>query len=200
MSNTKRITIWVFLLIGSAFLFYLWANQRIYEIRTQNDADIYIDIPKTILKKSTDDYYKYSTSTPFQILLEKDLDMNIWSTTTLKIATSSLDDKDFNFIYPDKTTTLYSGCTYEIKLDLHDKISPNYIGIQLIDSGSGKSVSNKDSGLINSISFKNNIFRWTVGDIWPGQYYLFIPLIDGVDVKIKSQKFKIEKDLNNSNC
>jgi hypothetical protein len=70
----------------------------------------------------------------------------------------------------------------------------------LIDFGTQKDVSAKNSGLINSLTFKDKVFRWAVGDIWPGDYYLLIPMMDGLDVKIKSQRFHIETGIEDEDC
>ena len=95
---------------------------------------------------------------------------------------------------------MYTGCTYNIKLDLGEDVKPNYLGVDLFDAGTKKKIPIKDSGLINSLTFKNSIFRWSVGDIWPGQYYLQIMLIDGLDIKVKSKTFFIEDNIGKENC
>jgi hypothetical protein len=33
---------------------------------------------------------------------------------------------------------------------------------------------------------------WTVGDVWVGEYYLSIPMIEGLSTVVKSNKFLIE--------
>jgi len=198
MSDLKRITIWVFLLIGSALLFYLWSHARIQEINENIMVDDYIPVVKKTEDKSM--YYVYSSSTSIQILLDRNLNKEEWSTSTLKISTSTIDDKDFNFKIPDSNSVFYTGCTYDIELDLGSDFKPDYIGVQLFDFGTQKKVDLKSSGLINSLTIKDSIFRWSVGDIWPGDYYLFIPMINGLDVKIKSKKFRIEKGSIDENC
>lgn len=195
MDNIKRITIWVFLLVGSAFLFYLWSKERIREIEEMSTVtEVYIPVVKNDMATTSNNlYYKYSSTTPFQILLERGLNRDEWSTSTLKISTSTIDDKDFEFIFPDSRSTLYTNCTYDIKLNLGESLKPNYFGVKLIDFGTQKDIFAKNSGLINSLTFKDSVFRWTVGDVWPGDYYLLIPMMDGLDIKIKSQRFRIEK-------
>jgi len=199
MSDLKRITIWVFLLIGSSFLFYLWSHARIKEINESvYVVDSYIPIVKNNVE--TKDYYSYASSTLMQVLLDKDLNKEEWSTSTLKISTSTIDDTDFNFKTPDSKSVLYAGCTYNIELDLGADFKPNYLGIQLFDFGTQKNVDLKSSGLVNSLTIKDSVFKWSVGDIWPGDYYLFIPMINGLDVKIKSKKFHIEKRVFDEKC
>lgn len=192
MSDLKRITIWVFLLIGSSFLFYLWSQARIKEINESvYVVNSYTPIVKNTVK--TKDYYPYGSSNVMQILLDKDLDKDVWSTSTLKISTSTIDDIDFNFKTPDSKSVFYAGCTYDVELDFASDFKPDYIGVKLIDFGTQKEVDIKSNGLIKSLTLKDSVFKWSVGDIWPGDYYLFIPMINGLDVKIKSEKFRIDK-------
>jgi hypothetical protein len=145
-------------------------------------------------------FYILSTSSPLQILLERDLDKNEWSSSTLKISSTTIDSTKFSFIFPNKKTILYQNCTYDIDLDLGENIKPNYIGVTLADAGTQKEVKSKDSGLIYSLTFKNNSFKWSVGNIWPGEYYLAIYVIDGQDVLIKSEKFFIEQKIYGDIC
>jgi hypothetical protein len=126
-----------------------------------------------------------------QILIQKDLDKNEWSSSTLKISSTTIDSTKFSF--SNKKDNLYQGCTYDIDLDLGDTVNINYVGVLLVDSGTKKEIISKDSGLIHSTTFKNNRFRWSVGNVWPGEYYLSIVMIDGHDVLVKSEKFFIEE-------
>lgn len=195
MSHVKRIVFWTILLIGSAVLFYFWATNQMFIIKSEELAYVEpltnISVQKEM--KITPEFYTIATSSLMQILLQKDLDLNEWSSSTLKISSTTIDSTGFEFISPNKKSVLYQNCTYKIDLDLGDSLKPNYIGVLLVDAGTQKEVKPKDSGFVHSITFKDNRFLWSVGNIWSGEYYLSIPMIDGKEVVVKSEKFFIEE-------
>ncbi len=196
MSHAKRIIFWTIFLIGSAVLFYFWSINQMRIIKSEEV--LYVEntiaaVPNTDIVEKKPEFYTISTSSPLQILLEKDLDKEEWSSSTLKISSTTIDSTDFEFIFPNKKSVLYQNCTYRVDVDLGDSLVPNYIGVLLVDAGTQKEVKSKDSGLVYSLTFKNNSFLWSVGNIWPGQYYLSIPMIDGKDTVIKSEKFSIQE-------
>lgn len=196
MSHVKRIVFWTILLIGSAVLFYFWATNQMFIIKSEELAYVEpLTVTPSVQKdiKIDPEFYTISTSSLMQILLQKDLDINEWSSSTLKISSTTIDSTDFEFIFPNKKSVLYQNCTYKVDLDLGDSLIPNYIGALLVDAGTQKEVKPKDSGLIYSLTFKDNRFLWSVGNIWPGEYYLSIPIIDGKEVVVKSEKFSIEE-------
>ncbi len=195
MSDIKRIITWIFVLLGGTFLFYLWSNARMEEIK---DLDTYTEEYKPVIKQDVKKYYIYSTSTNIQVLLSKMLIDNNQSTSTLLLA-NSVDYERYNFIKPKKDQILYKGCTYDIALDFADGDSPEYMGISLADFGTKKFVSKDISGLKNSITLKDNSFKWYIGDIWPGEYYLMVSMINGVDVNVVSNKFIIQDSID-GNC
>lgn len=196
MSHVKRIIFWTILLIGSAVLFYFWSINQMRMIKSEEltySQPVYSTstAPDLIVDKKIE-YYEISTSSAMQILLEKDLDKDLWSSSTLKISSTTIDSTDLSFINPNEKSVLYQNCTYDIDLDLGDLIKPNYIGVVLIDAGTQNEVKSKDSGLMYSVTFKENRFKWSVGNVWPGEYYLSTPTIDGQEVIVKSKKFLIE--------
>lgn len=121
------------------------------------------------------------------------MDKNIWSSSTLQISTTTIDSTDLGFIFPGDVSVLYQNCTYKVDLDFGDNLKVNYLGVLLVDAGTQKEVSVKDSGLIYSISIKDNSFLWSVGNVWSCEYYLSIPVVNGVETIIKSKKFLIEE-------
>ena len=192
MSHIKRIVFWTILLIGSAVLFYIWATNQMYEIESQK---VLVPEPviavSPVLDEKVPEFYIVSTSSLMQILMEKDLNKDEWSSSTLKISSSTIDSNVFSFISPDRNSNIYQNCTYKVELDLGTSTEPDYIGVILIDAGTQKQVQPKDSGLVYSLTFKDKKFLWSVGNIWPGEYYLSIPMIDGREVVVKSEKFSI---------
>lgn len=195
MSHVKRIVFWTILLIGLAVLFYFWAINQMHII--QSEEMVYTEplITESVQKDIKPDpkFYTVSTSSLMQILLQKDLDIREWSSSTLKIGSFKIDSTDFTFNFPNKKSVLYQNCTYKVDLDLGDTLKPNYMGVLLVDAGTQKEIGSKDSGLVYSLTFKENKFLWSVGNIWPGEYYLMISMIEGNDVVVKSEKFYIEK-------
>jgi hypothetical protein len=195
MSHAKRIIFWTILLIGSAVLFYFWATNQMRIIKSEEMAHVKsLSIMSSVVNVVKIDtvFYTIATSSSMQILLEKNLDKNEWSSSTLKISPTTIDSTDFSFIYPNEKSVLYQNCTYDVRLNLGDSLKPNYIGVVLVDAGTQKEVKSKDSGLVYSLTFKDNRFKWSVGNIWSGEYYLHIPIVDGQEVVIKSKKFSIE--------
>ena len=192
MSHIKRIVFWTILLIGSAVLFYFWATNQMFEIESQK---VLVPEPviavSPVLDEKVPEFYIVSTSSLMQILMEKDLNKDEWSSSTLKISSSTIDSNVFSFISPDRNSNIYQNCTYKVELDLGTSTEPDYIGVILIDAGTQKQVQPKDSGLVYSLTFKDKKFLWSVGNIWPGEYYLSIPMIDGREVVVKSEKFSI---------
>lgn len=194
MSHVKRIFVWTILLIGSAVLFYMWANNQMFMIQKEESAyvePLIVVSPMPKVASSSAEFYTVSTSSLMQILMEKDLNKDEWSSSTLKISSTTIDSTDFSFVFPNRSSDLYQGCTYRIDLDLGTSTQPNYMGVLLVDLGTQKEVKAKDSGLVYSLTFKDQKFLWSVGNIWPGEYYLSIPMINGKEVVVKSERFSI---------
>lgn len=175
MSHVKRIFVWTILLIGSAVLFYMWATNQMYMIeaeKTQISEPLMVVSPVSDKAEPVPEFYTASASSSMQILLEKDLNKDEWSSSTLKISSTTIDSTDFSFIFPNKRSLIYQGCTYRIELDLGTSTPANYMGVLLVDVGTQKEVRAKDSGLVYSLTFKDQKFLWSVGNVWPGEYYL----------------------------
>ena len=187
MSNWKRITLVVFVLIGGTMSFGYWS---FYQFDTAFD-----DLETTL---TTNTLLVFSSLKKDTKLASTSLETTLIDT---KLASTSLEiSKDLetpivleelSFNFPEKDANIYVGCTYPISWQPPATI--NSLEADLVDAGARKSV-----GPIEGSLAKENVteadpqnLSWKVGSIWPGKYYIKVSKINDVDVEIRSEVFAI---------
>lgn len=92
-------------------------------------------------------------------------------------------DLNLSFVFPKKTSEVYNGCTYQISFQSSAAIGS--LATALIDAGAKEPVDPIKSGLAkeNEIAPNSQSFDWKVGAVWPGEYYIKVTDIKGVDVR-----------------
>jgi hypothetical protein len=117
------------------------------------------------------------------------------SITLLKTASNLLattTSSEFNLLFPQKGKEVYADCTYMVPWQ---STTTNLIEIALVDAGTKMPVESRYSGLAREYVVEDDSqnFKWRVGAVWPGEYYLSVSKIDGVDQKMESNIFKLNR-------
>lgn len=174
MSNWKRISLIVFVLIGGAVAFGYWSI---------NQFNLVFNDLNTSYLASTHEAYSslkrevHSASTSPQILE----------------SSASSTDIILSFPFPKKGFNIYSGCTYDIPLQSSTTIAS--IEASLVDRGTKDLIDDTKSGLSKEVMMEDasQEFKWKVGSVWPGEYYIQTSKINGSEVETKSQIFLINR-------
>lgn len=198
MKNWIRIFLVCFVLVGgTAFFAYRSLNQF-------NDALDNISASSLVIAKippipfsdqtnkeqiPTSTLEIISTSTPAIISTST---TDIISTSTSTSATST--DLNMSFVFPKKNNeVVYVGCTYQLSFQSSTTI--HSLEAVLFDAGAIKIIEPITSGLAreNKIEPNSQNLDWKVGVVWPGEYYIKVSNINGVDLENYSKVFMINK-------
>lgn len=175
MKNTIRIIFIVIIFLGGAWGFRYWALDNFDSSLSIIDESLIIPniIPQnnssTIVDINTEDLSYSDTSTDIPLIIESDL----------------------SFEFPKKDDVVYEGCSYQINLNSSTKIINT--NMSLVDLGTRQSSGPVASGLPKEILFENNNFKWKVGNVWPGQYYILLSSVNNQELSKKSPVFNIKK-------
>lgn len=174
MSNWKRISLIVFVLIGGAVSFGYWS------INQFNLA--FEDLSTSYLANAN---IAYSS-------LKKEAGLASTSPQILENSASSTDTQ-LSFSFPKKGFNIYTGCTYEIPLQSSTTISS--IEVNLVDRGTKDLIDPAKSGLAKAVTLEagSQNFKWKVGSVWPGEYYIETSKINDSEVQTKSDIFLINR-------
>ena len=117
------------------------------------------------------------------------------STTTPGIIGTSATSTDLglSFIFPQKGSEVYIGCTYQ--LSLQSSTTMRSLETALVDADTREIVEPIESGLAkeNKIELNSQGLDWKVGVVGPGEYYIKVSNINDVDLETKSKIFLISK-------
>ncbi len=174
MSNWKRISLIIFVLIGGTLAFGYWSINQF-----------------NLAFNSLDSSYLASTHEAYSSL-KREVDFASTSPQFSEISASST-DIELSFSFPKKGFNIYSGCTYEIPLQSSTTITS--IEANLVDRGTKDLIDPTKSGLVkeNTLETRTQNFKWKVGSVWPGEYYIQTSKINGSDIQTKSQIFLISR-------
>ena len=138
-----------------------------------NKEQIPTSTPETF---STSTLETFSTSTPETI-----------STSTLATST----DLKLSLIFSKKNNEVYIGCVYQLFFQSSTAVYP--LETVLLDAGTREAVEPIASGLAreNKIEPNSQNLDWKVGEVWPGEYYIKVSNVNGVD--LESKVFTIRK-------
>lgn len=174
MSNWKRISLIVFVLIGGTVAFGYWST---------NQFNLAFNSLDTSYLASTHEAYSF---------LKREVHL---ASTSPQISESSASTTDIvlSFSFPKKGFNIYSGCTYEIPLQSSTTIAS--IEAALVDRGTRDLIDTTKSGLAKEVTFEaaSQNFKWKVGSVWPGEYYIETSKINGSDIQTKSEIFLINR-------
>lgn len=192
MRTWQRIILVTFVLIGGTAFFGYWSLNQFDSVF---DTLSYLDTANTsvLISSSKKDVEVASTSLPeiFATSTSEIISGLATATTTSEIATST--SLEFYLTFPKEGDELYIGCMYELPLQSSMVISS--LDTSLIDAGTREAIGPVASGLAreNKISSASQILDWKIGAVWPGEYYIKMSNINGVDLENKSKVFKINK-------
>lgn len=185
MKNWIRVTLVCSILVGgTAFIGHQVFNQ--FDEALNNLGASYAAIanmpPIPVTNKTNTEHI--STTTP-----------EITATTTPEmtspVATSTA--LKLSLAFPKKGSELYIGCTYQIPLQSSTTVRS--LGTTLIDAGTKESIGPIASGLAREIKIEadSQILDWKVGAVWPGEYFILISKMNGVEIDAKSKSFMVQK-------
>lgn len=193
MSNWKRITLVIFVLIGSVAFFGYWSINQ-FDQAFNNLNALYVANTYSVYPSSKQNVELASTSQEMFVELATSTDLGLASTSQemlLIVATST--DPELSFIFPKKSDEVYIGCTYKISWQSSTTI--NSLETTLVDAGTRESVGPIASGLEKENTIERDLqnLKWKVGVVWSGAYYIKVSKINGVEVEFRSEIFEINK-------
>ena len=114
-------------------------------------------------------------------------------TTPTPATSAESTDLRLSFIFPKENSEVYIGCTYQ--LSFQSSATIRLLETALIDAGSRDAIEPDASGLAveNKIGPNSQSLDWKVIPIWPGEYYIGVSKINGVDLESRSDVFTIRK-------
>ncbi len=177
MKNWIRIVLLCFVLIGGTMCFGYWSFSQFNNVFDNLDVS-------------------YLTSTSSTSVLEpkktdnKEYFLNTLPETALFLTAST--DFELASTFLQKGNGVYRGCTYKM---YWKSSTTNALEIVLIDAGTKKAVESIYSGLVRESDVEKGLqnVTWKVGMVWPGEYYILVSRINGVDREIKSKTFTVKK-------
>jgi hypothetical protein len=198
MNNWKRITLVIFILIGSATFFGYWSFNQ-FNSAFDNLNDSYLASTNAL-------YFSLKETRENAKLVSEEVATSTDSTGSPQAssgqATTSPEasgliigsvDPELSFTFPKSNSLIYIGCTYPISWQSSTAI--NSLETELIDAGTRQPMGPIAAGLAkeNTIEKNSQSLRWKVGSVWPGGYYIKVSKINGVEVEFRSKTFQISK-------
>ena len=193
MKNWIRIFLVCFVLIGgTAFFVYQLSNQFNNALDNLSASSFAIaKIPPIHFFDKTNKE-QIPTSTPETISIPAVSTDPISTSTPETISTSTTPtDLKLSFIFPKKNNEVYIGCVYQLFFQSSTAVYP--LETVLLDAGTREAVEPIASGLAreNKIEPNSQNLDWKVGEVWPGEYYIKVSNVNGVD--LESKVFTIRK-------
>jgi len=176
MSSTKKIIFFVVILIGGALVFAYWSMQS-FNLAFSNFDKLQESNLSNVISVRTPDENVLDTSSASTTL----------ATSPTELLPADLDS--FQFIFPAKPTEVYSGCEYNISWN---QVGADSIDISLVDAGTREAMGPVSAGIPKSITGENiENFKWKVGNVWPGKYYILATKINDTEIQKKSASLNI---------
>jgi len=187
MKNIIRIFLICFVFVGGAAFFGYWS---------MNQFNRYFDGLSTSLANVNSAHRSFSRpSRPNEEIALTTLDIFVGSATSTDPGSSSSTStvSKLSLTFPENNTEVYIGCTYPISW--HSSTTVNSLEVALIDVDTGETSGPIASGLAEEYEIKTDSqsLDWEVGVVWPGEYFILISKINGVEEEIKSKYFMINK-------
>lgn len=115
----------------------------------------------------------------------------ITTTATTTPAADTSTDSELSFTFPQKNDEVFIGCTYQLSWQFSATI--NSLEAALVDAGARKLIEPAASGLAkeSAIEKDSQNINWKVGVVWPGEYYIKVLNINGVNSEIRGEVFTI---------
>jgi len=186
MKNWIRVTFIFSVLIGGTALFGYYSFSGINNA-FDNISASYITISNTpLISLSNKTKEKVATTSP-------DTSPDNISTSTTSTATSTATDLNLSIDLPKNNNEFYIGCTYQLSLQSSTTIDS--LEAVLIDAGTQEVSGPIASGLAGEYEIKpdSQSLDWKVGVVWPGEYFILVSKINGIEKEIKSKYFMINK-------
>lgn len=172
MKAWKRVTLVTFALISGVSFFGYWSLNQ-FDNAFDNLSVAYV-----------------ANTAP--VFLPPKQDVELASTSP---ETANLDDAalELSFTFPEVAGGVYTGCTYPLSWQSSTTISS--LETALIDAGTGESAGPIAGGLAKENLIEKDLqnLNWKVGNVWPGEYYIKISKINGVEAEFKSKVFTINR-------
>mgnify|MGYP001558495791 CR=1 FL=1 len=204
MKNWIRVASVFSVLVGSTALFGYWSLNQ-FDNALNNLSASYIAVTNTPLTSFSDKTNEEQILTAALEITSTTTPEVISTTTPEAISTSATStpsetpfltgstDLKLSFVFPKNNNEFYIGCTYQISLQSSTTI--HSFGVALVDAGTEEAAGPIASGLAreNKIEPDSQSFNWKVGEVWPGEYFISMSKVNGVEMKTKSEYFTIHK-------
>ena len=186
----KRITLIMFVLIGSATFFSYWSiNQFNHALNDLSDSSLASTGSVYLLYKQKVGLASTSPEISGELATSTESTDPEIATTTLATST----DPELSFTFPQKNDEVFIGCTYQLSWQSSTTISS--LKTALVDAGTGEFMGPITSGLAKENAIEKDLqnLNWKVGVVWPGKYYIKVSNINGIDLETRSKVFTISK-------
>jgi len=185
----KRIILVIFVLIGGVIFFRYWSINQFNQAFDDLSAFSYVAIVNTPSFFSDKTKKEQTPTTTPEIISTPATSTD--ETIILSAGTSA--DLELSFTFPQKNDEVYIGCAYQLSWQSSTTIS--LLKTALVDAGTRESMGPIASGLAkeNAIEKDSQNLSWKVGVVWPGEYYIKVSNINGVDLETRSKVFTISK-------
>lgn len=185
MKNGIRIAVIVSVLIGgTAFFSYQSLNNINDALDSVSASYIAIAEMPSIPSGDRARTEETSTTTPEGTSTSTPIILSTVATST---------DVELSLTFPKKSSTVYIGCTYRLLLQSSTTI--HSLHTALIDAGTREASGPIASGLAKEYKIQpdSQHIDWKVGVVWPGDYFILISNINGIEKETKSKYFAIHK-------
>jgi len=185
MKNWKRIFLMCSVLLGGTAFFGYWSFNQFNDVFDNLSAS-----NLAIVKISPIHFFDKTNKEGILTTAPSST-----STTTpegaFKSATSTEADLNLSFIFPKENDEVYIGCTYQ--LSFQSSMIIHSLEAALIDVGAKEAAEPLviGSAVENNIESNSQSLDWKVGAVWPGEYYIKVSNINGIDLESHSKVFTI---------
>lgn len=198
MQHWVRIVLAVLMLLGGTLSFGYWSLRQFDTIFDNLDTPYVANTltASSSFKEDADGEFASremsdALATPTDGIIPPFTATTTTASTTPVTATST--DLEFSFTFPQKGDEVYIGCTYPISWQSSTTVQS--LETALIDAGTRKPVGPIASGLArgNIVEQGSQNLKWQVGIVWPGEYFIELSKINGVEVDFRSKVFETNK-------
>lgn len=181
----RTFLVCVVLIGGTAVIAYLSLNQFNRTLDDLAASSLAIAAPIPTVDKPDAEQIPTSTTDSIPTSATSTDPATSTATSTPAVSATST-DLTLSFTLPKKDQEVYFGCTYQ--LSFQSSTTVRSLVTNLIDAATGDAIEPSASGLAGEHKVEPNAQRvdWKVGVPWPGEYFVWVSGINGIDSEIFS--------------
>ena len=186
MKSWIRITLVIIFLIGSVAFFGYWSVGQFNQAFDNLSNSYYLTNTHSAYRSFSKPDAETASTSP-------EIYSGVATSTDTELVSATSTVSELSLTFPKSNTKVYVGCNYNISWEPPTTIS--LLESALIDGGTRKAVGPGTSGLAkeNIIEKDSENLNWKVGVVWPGEYYIKVSKINGIEKEIKSKYFTSDR-------